>query len=263
MSRSSVIRAEQISRQVLPNGIVLLVRENHDTAVISLRGLIRAGAIYDSDERAGLADFVADSLERGTHRRTYSDMNRALDDLGATLGIGAGDETAGFYGRCLSEDFDALLDIAGDVLVHPTFPQTEVAKVRGEILTALREAKTDTQWVANDLFHRTLYPEGHPFHRPAEGTEETVSAIARRDLVRFHREFYRPDSATIAVSGDIGPQEAAAKIGEFFGAWPMAGQPAAVSIGDVRGATRRMRKETFVPGSTQADIVLGFPVSHA
>ena len=195
MSNSGIIRAEQISRQVLPNGIVLLVRENHDTSVISLRGLIKAGAIYDTDERAGLADFVADAMERGTRRRTHGTINKALDDLGATLGIGAGDETSGFYGRCLTEDFDDLLDIAGDILLHPTFPRTEVEKVRGEMLTALREAKTDTQWVANDQFHSTLYPVGHPFHRPAEGTEETVSAIERRDLVHFHRQFYRPDCA--------------------------------------------------------------------
>jgi zinc protease len=259
MSKRGIITAEQISRQVLPNGIILLVRENHDSPVISLRGLVKAGAIYDTDERAGLADFVADSLERGTRRRSYGDINKVLDNLGATLGIGSSDETSGFYGRCLSEDFDALLDIASDILLNPTFPRAELEKVRGEILTALREAKTDSQWVANDQFHSALYPPGHPFHRPAEGTEQTVSAISRHDLVRFHTQHYRPDCAMIAISGDIGPEEAAAKIGAVFSAWRANGKLREVPVADVRGTTQRLRKETFVPGSTQADIVLGFP----
>lgn len=259
MDKNGIIRAEEISRAVLPNGIVLVVRENHSTPSVSLRGSIRAGAMYDTDDKAGLADFTADSLERGTTSHCYQEINLALDKLGATLGVGASSESAGFYGHCLVEDFDALLSIAADVLLHPTFPRAEVEKVRGEILTSLQEAHNDTEWVAEDEFHRALYPAGHPFHRPSEGTEETVAAITRRDLAGFHTSYYRPDATIISIAGDISPAQAAEKINAALGTWQAKGPAHPFAIADVRGATTGLRKNAFVPGKTQADIIMGFP----
>jgi len=258
VSRKGIIKAKDITRRVLPNGIVLLVRENHATPSISLRGLVKAGGMYDGDDKAGLAEFTADALERGTKHRSYQAINLELDRLGATLGIGAGDESAGFYGRCLTEDSDAFLAIMGDILLHPTLPRGEVEKVRGEILTGLEEAKNDTHWVADYEFYRAAYPAGHPYHRPSEGTAETVAAISRADLTAFHRAYYRPDAAAISIAGDITPAEAEAKINKVLGGWRARGPAHPFAIAAVSGASAR-RKNVFVPGKTQADIVLGFP----
>ena len=259
MCKSGIISAKEITRTVLPNGIVLMVRENHATPSISLRGTIKAGSMYDTDDKAGVADFTADAMERGTSHRTYQEINLAMDRLGATFGLGAGDESSGFYGRCLTEDFDALLDIASDMLLSPTFPRSEVEKERGEILTGLREARNDTQWVAENEFHHALYPAGHPFHRAAEGTEETVAAITRADLRHFHKTYYRPDATIMAVVGDITPQEAAAKIGSSFSSWTASGPKHPFAIPDVPRMAAPLRKNASVPGKSQADIVLGFP----
>lgn len=259
MSRNGIIGAHDIARLVLANGLVLLVRENHNTPSVSLRGAIRAGAMYDSDEQAGLADFAADMLERGTEQRSYQEINRTLDSLGARLGIGAGDEAVGFYGRCLTEDVDSLLDVLSDIVLRPTFPRREVESVRGEILTSLEEAKSDTQWVVEEAFHRAMYPPGHPYHRPGEGTEETIAAITRRDLARFHRTYYRPDVTIISIAGDLTPQQAAEKVERVFGAWQARGEPHPYTIPDVRGTTPAVRRSVHVPGKSQADIALGFP----
>lgn len=259
MPSNGVIRARDIVRQVLPNGIVLLVRENHNTPSLSLRGWLRAGAINDGEEKAGLASFTADAMERGTHDYSYGEINRQLDSLGATFGVSAGDESAGFYGRCLSEDGDALLDIVSSVLLRPTFPAAEVEKVRGETLTGLRESRSDTRWVANYEFFRALYPAGHPYRLPSEGVEDTVAAITRADLKRFHAAYYRPDAAVIAVSGDITPQQAADLIMRTFGGWRASGTAVALTVPDVRGQTKAQRVYAPVAGKTQSDIVLGFP----
>jgi zinc protease len=259
MNSSGIITAKDITRLVLPNGIVLLVRENHATQSVSLRGVIKAGAMYDSDEKAGMADFTADAMERGTKNRSYQAINKELDSLGATLGIGASDESAGFYGRALTEDFDALLAVAGDIVLQPTFPRAEVEKVRGEILTDLEEAKSDTQWVSDYEFHKAMYPAGHPYHRPTEGTAETVAGLTRADLAAFHKMYYRPDTTIIAVVGDITPQQAVDKITRVFGAWHATAPAHPYSIPDVRGTTTALRKTVHLAGKTQADIVLGFP----
>jgi zinc protease len=259
MSKNGRITAGDITRLVLPNGIVLLVRENHNTASVSLRGLIKAGGMYETDDKAGLAQFAADALERGTESRTYQEINKTLDGLGATLGVGAGDESTGFYGRCLTEDVDVLLDVLADIVLHPTFPRTEMEKVRGEILTDLQEAENDTQWVAETEFHSALYPAGHPFHRPPEGTKKTVSGITRADLAKFHKTYYRADATIISVVGDLTAGQTAQKIEKVFGGWHATGTPFPYSIPDVRGTTMPLLKKAPVPGKSQADIAFGFP----
>lgn len=259
MDRKGIISAPEIARQTLDNGITLLVRQNRSTPSISLRGVIRAGAMFESDDKAGLAEFAAGTLDRGTSRRSHQEINRVLDGLGATFGVGASDESAGFYGRCLTEDVDLLLDVAADVILRPTYPRSEVEKVRSEILTGLREARNDTQWVADYEFYRTVYPPGHPYHRPTEGTEETVALLRRADLVAFHRAHFRPDATIIAIVGDIAPAEAAEKINAVFGGWRARGVAQPFYIADVRGTTAPQRKNVHVPGKTQADIALGFP----
>lgn len=257
--RKGIITAQEIDRLVLPNGIVLFVRENRNTPSISLRGLIKAGGMYDTDEKAGLAQFTAEALERGTAHMTYQEINQELDGLGATLGVGAGDETVSFYGRCLKEDFDRLLAILAEVILHPTFPKGEVAKVRGEILTSLQEAKNDTRWVSDMEFHKELFPEGHPYHRQSEGTVETISQITREELAAFHRTYYRPDATTIAIVGDINRDEAVAKITAALGGWTTTGPAFPFEIPNVVAVDARRRKNVFVPGKSQADVALGVP----
>jgi len=254
-----VIRADDITRVVLDNGLTILVRENHTSRAVSLRGVVKAGAIYDGEAKPGVAVFTAAAVERGTVRRSFERINRELDGMGASFGISGGTETTDFSGRCLSEDLGQLLAIIADILMHPAFPLQEIGKVRGEILTGLREAKNDTRWVADRQFHSLAYPKTHPYHRPAEGTEESVVRITRRDLVAFHAAYYRPDTTIIAIVGDVTPQEALTHLTRSFGRWGARGVPPPFTVPPVRVSGKPRRKNVHVPGKSQADIIVGFP----
>src|SRR5512138_1088253 len=120
------ITPDNVTRAELGNGITVLVKENHTNASLSLRGRLRAGALYETDATAGLASFAASALQRGTKKYTFQKLNELYDNVGMSFGTSAGTETASFGGKSLTEDFDTLLDVAEQVLRFPTFHEAEV-----------------------------------------------------------------------------------------------------------------------------------------
>ena len=253
------ITPETITRVTLDNGIVVLVKDNPNNPSVTLRGRLRAGGLYDTDKTSGLAHLATAALQRGTRKRTFQKLNEELDRTGMSFGIGAGMETIGFSGKALIEDFDRLLDLAADVLMHPTFPRVETEKLRAEILADLKEADDDTQHVAYREFRALCYPSAHPYHRLSDGTAKTVKRLTLAQLADFHARYFRPDVTTIVVVGDIRAEQAIEKIERALGKWKARGDSADHHIPDAPAPQQIVKKKTPLAGKTQADVVIGYP----
>ncbi len=259
MNTTLPITPETVTRVTLDNGLTVLVKDNPNNPSITLRGRMRAGGLFDSAKVNGLAHFATAALQRGTRKRTFQKLNEELDRFGMSFGIGAGTETIGFSGKSLVEDFDRLLDVAADVVIHPVFPRAETEKLRAEILADLKEADQDTQHVAYREFRKLCYPVTHPYHRLSDGTPATVKRMTFDQLRAFHARYFRPDVTTIVVVGDVRAEQAIAKIERAFGKWRARGKPEPYVIPDPSPLDGITRKIMPLDGKTQADIVLGFP----
>ncbi len=254
----SIPGPHDIARYELPNGVVVLIRENHTSPSVVMKGYLGVGACDEPPEKAGLAAFTADALMRGTTNRTFEQIYEELESVGASVGVSGGTHITGFGTKSLVEDLPLVLDILADVLRHPTFPPHEVEKLRGEILTDLEERAHDTQRMANLVFHELAYPAGHPYARSITGYTETISAIARDDLEAFYNGGYGARGMVIVVVGAVPISDALAQIEEAFGDWegctyerpPL---PQVARIAEVR------QRAVAVPGKTQSDLVLGYP----
>lgn len=249
---------DDIIRSELPNGITLLVRENHSSPSAVVSGYLRVGARDERAEQAGLASFTASALMRGTRHRSFEQIYAELEPIGASMGISGGTFTTGFGAKSLAEDLPLVLDILADVLRHPTFPSDEVERLRGEILTDLDERAQDTRAMAGLTFLELAYPVEHPYHRSLAGYPETIAPLTRDDLAAFYEGGYGPQGMTIVVVGAVSAAEVQARVEEAFGDWegrtyergPL---PAVPRIYEVR------RCVVPIPGKSQADIVLGYP----
>lgn len=255
---SHPITPENVTRAELANGIVILVKENHTNASITLRGRLRAGAMYESDATAGLAAFTASALQRGTKKYTFQQLNELYDSVGMSFGAGAGTEIATFGGKALTEDFETLLGIAEQVLREPTFPEREVEKLRGQIVTGLREAEDDTRYVAWRKFQELLFPSNHPYHRPDDGTEATVRKLTRAKLAEFHAKYFRPEGAIFVIVGDIEAQKAIDWVTKHFGGWK-GKKRIPFGIPDAALPTHAQRQDIALDGKIQSDVVMGYP----
>lgn len=245
-----------ITRAVLDNGLVVLVRENHAAPVVVVDGYLSSGAIHEPAEQAGLASFVANMVTRGSAHYDFDQFNEAVEGVGASLSVNADDHTTAFGATSLSEDFPTLLGVLADALRHPTFPAEHVNRVRGQKLVYIQERDEDTAQVAMQNFYATLYPN-HPYGRATGGYSDTIRAIQRQDLVDFHARTYTPNGAILVVTGDVETAAALELVHAHFGDWQGPKLDAGVPpVAPLNGIHREAR---LLHGKFQADIVLGCP----
>lgn len=247
---------EDITRAELPNGIVVLVRPDFNSPSVSLSGYLPAGSLFDSDEKLGLADFTASVLMRGTARYDFNQIYHALESVGASLGFSGGTHTTGFFGRSLTEDLPLLLDLLSDTLRRPAFPARQVEKMRVSLLTGLDLRQQDTQDQADLAFDQLVYPN-HPYSRPDEGYPQTVKAIRRADLRKFHRKCYGPRGLAMAIAGGIEPEHAVALVAKALGDWRNPEQPLPPVLPEWKPLQKQARVRVALTAKSQSDLVVG------
>jgi zinc protease len=208
----------KVTRQVLPNGLTLLLLENHDLPTVTLSAQGRVGARDDAEATAGLASFTADMLEEGTRSHAHEQISETLEFVGAEFGASAGRTTTTATLRCLSRHLPPLLALYAEMITRPTFPADRVALVKSQILTAIQAADEDPGDVAERAFMEAVYGQ-HPNHRPTYGYARTVSAITPEQLRDFHARTYVPGAFTLVVVGDFQTDTMLAQLAHAFEGW--------------------------------------------
>ena len=214
----SVIAAPLAQREVLPSGLVLLHSEKNTLPIVKIKLAVGAGQIVEPPEKAGLANFTAGLLKEGTKNRTSQEISEQIEFVGGSLGTSGGGEFAAITLSVLKKDLELGFELLSDILLNPTFPEQEVVRKKALIKGYIKRQKEDPGNIASKVFQKELFGS-HPFAKPSEGTEETLDNIPREDVVGFHRRFYVPGNAWIAVVGDVGQGEIKALINKYLKDW--------------------------------------------
>lgn len=210
----------------LPNGLQLMVLEDHRTPQVSFQLIIPgAGGYYDPASQVGLAQYTASMLREGTKTRTTTQMAQELETLAANVGANSGltGQNASINGSALTENFDRVFDIGTDLLLNPTFPAEEWERAKGRAKSALLQQRANPGFLANEHYARLLYGT-HPAGRITT-TPQMIDAITRDAMVEWHRTRYVPDHALIAFAGDISLADARKKVEAKLTGWKKAGVP--------------------------------------
>jgi zinc protease len=189
-------------RRSLANGVVVLAKETRTTPAVTILVGLGAGAYYDPTGREGSAALLARVLDRGTERHSEAEIADELDGRGASLSVMAGRHQLTVSATCLSEDFETIFALVGDVIRRPLLDAREVETRRAELLTAILQDEDDPASVAVDVLMGRLYPQ-HPYGRRPRGTPQTVGRITREHLVEFHQRWFTPEGTTVVVVGDV------------------------------------------------------------
>ncbi|MEX1071888.1 MAG: pitrilysin family protein, partial [Anaerolineales bacterium] len=253
---SAIPGSDDITRVELANGIVVLARENPNTFSVTLRGYLPAGSLFEPDEKLGLAEFVASALMRGTAKREFQAIYDSLESVGASFGFSGGTHTTGFGGRALAEDLPLLLDLLNEGLRAPTFPATQVERLRAQLLTGLALRSQDTRDMASLVFDELVYRQ-HPYARADEGHPETVGAITVANLAEFHKKHYGPRGMVVCIVGGIDAQQVVEQVRATLEDWQNPEQPDVPALPEWQPLPARSYKRTDIPGKSQSDVIIG------
>lgn len=240
----------------LANGAELIVAERRSLPLVSVRIDFVGGANhFEPADRTGLASFVASMLSEGTTTRTGDELSAALQLLGTDINAFIGGESGSISFIAMTDQVEPVLEILGDMLLNPAFPDEALERLRARTLVGLRQARDRTGAIAGYVFPKVLYTLDHPYGRYAR--EETINAITRDDIVRFQTDYYQPGRAIITVAGDVSPADARRMIEHALAEWSPGGGPPDFAYPAVPEPAGTRIYLVDKPGAVQSSFALG------
>lgn len=214
----------EIQDYTLGNGLRVVLVERHALPLVGMELQVRGGAAAHPPGQQGLAALTADMLDEGTTTRTALEIADAVDLLGASFSSTAGYDASQLRLTTLRQHLPSALEILADVVLHPTFPEAELERVRRERIARVIQRSDVPAALADDAFARVLYGPDHAYGTSLLGTRESLERLTRDDLVAFHRSRYVPGQATLVVAGDVRREVLDSLLSEVFDGWSGAGE---------------------------------------
>jgi zinc protease len=243
-------------RTQLPNGVVVIAKESQTIPAITINLAMRAGSICDPPGASGAVHLLSRVVDRGTATRSTADIAEELDSRGITLTITVTRHVLSLVCTCLSEDFDAVVALLGDIVMTPSFPQAELVVRKSEVITAIRQDEDNPAVRAVESLMSLLYPDDHAYGRPVKGASGVVEGLTRDFLVAVHGERFAPSELDAVIVGDVPVTRAVDVVSRVFGQWRVP-RPTPVVLPHVGPAPARRRLVIPMMNKVQADIAYG------
>src|SRR2546430_2390173 len=226
------LKLPAVQTATLPSGLELAVVEMHKVPVVDVQIVLDAGAARDPADLPGLATFTATMLQQGAGRRGALDIADEAAFLGAQLNTAASYDAATVSLHVPKRRLEPALDLLADVVLRPTFADSEVARQREVRRAQIVQLADNPVAIAGIAFPAIVYGRSHPYGRPLNGTEASTASLNRDRVAAFYGAAYRPNVARILVTGDVTLAEARRLLTARFGGWeggPPAAPPAAAA----------------------------------
>ena len=240
--------------RTLSNGLQVVAVSHHEQPAVSLRLLIRAGGALDPADKPGVASLAAAVLDQGTTTRSAEQIASTIDSIGGIMGSGSGTDLSFIQAIVMKDNFSLGLDLVSDIARNPAFAPEEVERQRQQMLSGLKVSYDDPEYLAGVVFDRLVYGF-HPYGRPDAGTPQSIASITRQDLVAFHKTWFGPNNAILAIVGDVSSEEAFSGAERAFGKWPKL-EAVPIRSAELPPPTRRL-VVIDRPGAVQTEIRVG------
>ena len=246
----------EIVSYTLDNGAQLHVKARRDIPVVAVRAAFLGGLLAQTSETSGICHFLTSTWMRGTRSRSAGDFARAMEDIASEIDGFSGRSSLGLTLDVATDQFEPALDLFTEVLLEPGLALEEIEKERRETLATIDRMEDQLSAQAFALFARTHF-DTHPYRMPMIGTRESVRGIDQAMLREHHDRLIVGNNLSIAVSGDVDPDEVAAGISRRLTALP-AGQSFESELPALDTAPTEIRREKVEKDRAQAHLVMGF-----
>jgi zinc protease len=238
----------------LPNGLTLLLIEDHRTPVVTIEIAVPVGDVNDPPRQTGLTEATADLLTEGAGNLSSQDLAREVEAMGGRISSSSTPDYSEISASVLAGNTRRMIEILGDVVLHPTFAEQEVALYKSTRLERLTVERQDPAFVVAEEFNKVIYG-AHPYSASAP-TPESVSGMTRSRIRDFYDASFGPGGSYIVAVGDFDQSGMESGLRSIFERWKGRPRPA----GTFPAPPARTEKTIYLvdrPGSDQADIRIG------
>ena len=249
---TSTIR--NLRRTVLPNGLIVLTEKMEHLRSVAMGIWVKSGSRYEAAEINGISHFVEHMLFKGTKSRSAQHIAREMDAIGGNLDAFTGKETICFSVKALSNHVPIALDVLSDLVLNPTFANTDIERERGVILEEIKIDEDNPDVLVHEIFTQNFWKD-QPLGKPILGTTKTVSGLQQATIFDYHSDRFRAGNMVFSAAGNLEHDQFVEAVAEKFstlapGTTEMAFQSAQVSAPIILRSKRSLE---------QVQICLGVP----
>jgi zinc protease len=247
-----------MQKATLANGLNVIVATRESIPVVNMNLIVDSGYASDLGAKAGTAGLAMNMLDEGTKTRSAMQIADELARLGATLSTGTDLDTATVFMSALESNLDKSLALYADVILNPSFPQSDFALLQKQQVAQIQREKANPMQMGLRVVPKLLYGDGHAYATPftGTGTEPSVMAMTTADLAAFHSTWFKPNNATLVIVGATTLDEMKPKLEKAFASWK-GGDVPKKNVSDV---TLPKAQRVFLvdkPGAQQSTIFAG------
>jgi predicted Zn-dependent peptidase len=242
-----------VTRTRLPNGMMLLVRENPSAPVVAASLIIRMGTRWETYQTAGLSNFLQLMVVRGTTTMNGTQIVETADRMGGTIEAYGEADNAEIAATALDRYWKEMLALVADVTLRPSLPDGTVGAVRDFLARQVRNRGDKPYDVALDTLLAKTFGS-NPYGWDAIGRRESLERAGRPALIEHYQRHYVPGGLVLAVSGNVKAAEVRAEVERLFGSLPAGPVPAPEQVPP---AARAAEREVLTVPGAQAQIFMG------
>jgi predicted Zn-dependent peptidase len=240
----------------LPNGMAVTLIPFGKVPKVSVSLALRTGNVNEGPNEIWLADVTGDLMSEGTTSLTATQIAERTAGMGGSINVGIGPDQATIGGAVLSEFGPEFVRLVADVVQHPRFPESELARIKANRARQLAIAMSQPQTLASAKFAELLYTSDHPYGRELP-TEAMLQGYTIDQITRFHAANFGAARAHLYVAGVFDAAAMERAVREAFGGWAKGNPP----VTNVPKAKSGRRVELIDrPNAVQSTIYLGLPV---
>lgn len=250
-----VVSARTIVKKRLRNGITVLISEDRNLPLVSVRICMQAGLRTEDKENNGISNLTAEMLTKGTTSRSEEQIFTEVESLGGSISTYSANNSLGISLDIMSKDFKKGMELLSDVIVRPAFPRDKLRILKKNTLARIALMNDDIFITTEKRLREKLF-FGHPYGMYPTGEADSVNKISRREIIEFYRNYCVGSNVVISVCGDIDPHKTYRLISSRFKGIKKKSPPGINEAGLAKIAERIEIKEKM--DKEQAVVMIGF-----
>jgi len=244
-----------IQKFVLPNGLTLLLKEDHRLPFVEFRAVFKGGVLAETAANNGTTMLLAKMLIKGTQKRSAEQIATEIESVGGSIDSYGGNNSFGINAEVLSEDFATGLDLLADVILNPVFPTDELEREKEVQIAGIRSHKDELLKSASLAMRHALFG-ATGYGLDSLGTEESAGTVSVAGIKSFHQKLTVPNNCVMAIFGDVQADTVKAAVEKAFAGWE---KSAGISLSSQSPALTSLKRVEETRDKKQAVLVIGFP----
>ena len=209
----------EVYQNKLENGLEVYGIENNEVPLVQFNLVINGGQLVESMDKLGVANLTASLLNKGTKNKTVSELEEAIQELGASINIYASKENITISGTSLRRNYEKTLALAQEMLLEPRFDEEEFELLKKATLSRLRQQEASPNSVASNKYNELIYGENNIRAKNTLGNINSVTSITLDDLKNYYNKFISPSVSKLLLVGDISKENVTQSLAKLNQNW--------------------------------------------